>query len=360
MSTQPSSQNGRVEQASDWLCELDRGNMSVRRREEFQEWLADAVNRRAFDELICLWNDYETLAALLRQDFPGIPQDLRSCVAKGSGQSRSRIGVVGGGLKGLALAACVTMAVLAGVLYFSMSQRSDMPTLRTGKGDYLEAQLDDGSTVRLNTETTLDIAFSRSERRVVLGSGEAFFSVAKEAQRPFVVEAQGGLIRAIGTAFSVRNSIKMVKVAVLEGVVEVIPSTLINRSGEERMAAADNYKIKSGQSLTYGLTLGTVENLSDREIVQVTAWQGGRVYFQDTPLAHIVAELNRYSHAKIVLSSTELGEVEGSGVFFINDIEGFLRGLETALPLEVTRINSDVIIIGDASDKANRGNPVRQ
>ncbi|MEJ1961315.1 MAG: FecR domain-containing protein [Gammaproteobacteria bacterium] len=70
----------------------------------------------------------------------------------------------------------------------------------------------DGSAITLNTDSQLRVALTEAERRVDLKQGEAFFEVAKDSTRPFVVEAGRKRVVAVGTKFSVRRDGDFVEV----------------------------------------------------------------------------------------------------------------------------------------------------
>jgi transmembrane sensor len=89
--------------------------------------------------------------------------------------------------------------------------------------------LPDGSVLQLNTDSVVETAYSPTERRVRLKKGEAFFSVAKNPQRPFWVDVGAVSVRAVGTAFNVRFRPEAVEVLVKEGKVSVNQATLSHR-----------------------------------------------------------------------------------------------------------------------------------
>lgn len=346
----------RLERAGDWIAMLDHRGISSEKRAEFQEWLSDAVNRRAFDDMLCLWNDYEALAGLAHRKFPGVPENLQACIAN-RGEESHRNRPARTKVPGLAVAASLA-AVISLFVWQLMPYEPDMPTLRTGKGEYYEAVLEDGSNVRLNTATVVDVLFSHDERRILLKSGEAYFSVARDPGRPFIVEAERGLIRALGTAFNVKTSADRVELTVVEGVVEVTNAhpDAVGRLAIGGISSAPNLRVAGGQSLTYGKSFGPVEDIPGQKIRRLTAWQNGRVYFEDMPLKEIVAELNRYTETEIVIAGSGLEGITGGGVFHTRDVGAFLHGLELALPLKVLETQSNIIaLIPDPSRRTATG-----
>lgn len=348
----------RLERAGDWIAMFDRRDISSGTKADFQAWLSDAVNRRAFDDMLSLWNDFESLAGLARGDFPGIPEKLRVCIANRGGEihrsrpSRRRVSTR------FAVAACLSAVLSLFMWQIWVPHGSEIPTLRTGKGEYHKAVLEDGSSVHLNTATVIDVVFSRDQRRILLKSGEAYFSVAKDAERPFIVEAEGGSIRAVGTAFNVKTTSDRVELTVVEGVVEVTTAHADAAAGLtlQGVAPAPDLRVVGGQSLTYGKSAGSIQDIPDQTIRRITSWQNGRVYFEDMPLREIIAELNRYTQTEIVIVGSELENITGGGMFYTRDVGAFLQGLELALPLKVMETQSNIIaLIPDPSRKAAGG-----
>ena len=94
----------------------------------------------------------------------------------------------------------------------------------TGVGEQKTIQLADNSVVQLNTNSRLEVDYSSDLRRLSLTQGEAHFDVAHNPQRPFEVLAGQGLVRAIGTAFTVHIRKIDVEVIVTEGTVELAPA----------------------------------------------------------------------------------------------------------------------------------------
>lgn len=183
----------------------------------------------------------------------------------------------------------------------------------TAVGQRKRVELADGSTAFLNTATAISVDFSPSERRIVLHAGEAWFDVAKDANRPFVVAAADTRTRAVGTAFAVLRSDKGEHVTVTEGTVEV------------RLRGGEPIRVGAGQRLDAGedarLKLRTVD------VDTATAWQRGKLIFNRRPLQSVVEELQRYSTRRIVVVGDGLRMLEVTGVFDLDDPARVLRAV---------------------------------
>jgi transmembrane sensor len=170
---------------------------------------------------------------------------------------------------------------------------------------------------------------------VSLLGGEAHFTVAKDPRRPFVVEAGGVAVRAIGTAFNVRLDHANVDVLVTEGRVRVEAS--------DQAAVAPAASVRT--PVLVNASQRTVVSLSplpaEPEVVAVTpvqvqaalAWQAPRLQFHETPLGEAVAEFNRHNRHRLVLGDPSLGAIPIGGTFRVDNVDGFVRLIEVTLGL---------------------------
>lgn len=205
-------------------------------------------------------------------------------------------------------------------LYDLASRQSAAPasamsqTYSTGVGERKAITLADGSVVTLDTSSTLNVLRWRGERRVSLAGGEAFFRVAKDSARPFIVQTAGGDVRAVGTAFSVRTVDGGFRVALTEGKVQVaIPA-------QEREEV-----LTPGQMLTYD---GRAISRNRDGAENATRWLSGELIFQNVAIADAITEMNRYSTRKLLwVGDTTSGQRKLSGVFKTGDVQTFVGAL---------------------------------
>ena len=201
-------------EAGAWIVRLDRGELSREETVSFREWLSRGnFHRQYIDKLARNWDSMSVLQELAEL-FPLSAQEP----AAESHPMRARLfnylrpAVVAGP----AVAICALLVTLF------ISEPSVTRHLVTQIGERATYELEDGSQVQLNTNSRLDVDFSKKLRTVRLGRGEASFNVVKNPQRPFVVYAGQGMVMAIGTAFNVRYTSAIVDVTVTEGAVRVV------------------------------------------------------------------------------------------------------------------------------------------
>lgn len=186
----------------------------------------------------------------------------------------------------------------------------------TGVGEFHRFTLSDGSSLALNTSSKVVVRYRPNERRIRLVRGEALFDVAPNVQRPFVVIAGETVIRAVGTAFSVRlRSDDTVDVLVSEGKVAINPpsDTLLEANGVAHVRGRQ--------------VMSRVE-LPD-EIVRRLAWTEGRLVFNGETLGTATAEFNRYNRKRLVIADPSIVTLKIGGAFKATNPDEFAAALET-------------------------------
>lgn len=290
-------------EAARWVWRLDR-EPSEALRAEHSAWLAGDTRRQgAWLRAEAAWAMLERGSQLAEAPAPA----PRSGVPR-----RAMFGPAGG----------LIAASIAGAVWWR--GRSDRFT--TLQGEIRRVPLSDGSVASINTSSVIEVAMTARERRVRLDRGEAWFEVAKNPERPFVVDAGPLRVRAVGTAFSVRRIGYATQVLVTEGVVEA----LLDGRSMGRLGAGSRAMIgDDAQALE-------LQRTSPDEVARQLAWRTGQIDLAGQPLSAAAAEFNRYNARKIVVSNPALAGERLYGVFRIDDPEGFAKSLTVSLRANVT------------------------
>lgn len=208
-------------------------------------------------------------------------------------------------------------ASLAGALAWLLPQDKQIVTQI---GEVRQVPLADGSTATINTASKVSVHFEKTERIVKLSEGEAWFRVAHDKSRPFIVEAGDIRVRAVGTAFSVRRRNSSADVLVTEGVVE---TWAVGKEDQAvRMAAGS----KAFVSRDAGEIATTV---ASQEIDRSLAWRTGELALDGETLAFAVEEINRYNEKKLVIDTPDLGREPLVGYFRTNEPANFGHAVTT-------------------------------
>jgi transmembrane sensor len=295
-------------EASDWFTVLKRTKISIQALDEFWDWKRDPTNADAFKRVERAWKASGRLAN---------DPDIKAAAAEASRRNPLPRATVRW-QAGFPVAAAVVIALAAGSIWYMQSAAT---SYATRVGEQRLVALSDGSHVRLNTDSQISVRFRQGERRVVLEKGEAFFDVAHDAGRPFVVAADGIHVRALGTKFDVRRDAAAVQVTLLQGRVQVA------QTGQPMAELTPN------QQLT-----ATPQGLSApraADAAEASSWTTGRLRFRDVPLRQAVAEVNRYSSRKVVLEgSPSLAAEPVSGEFDVGDTGAFVTALTVSFDLQ--------------------------
>ncbi|NFV78835.1 FecR family protein [Magnetospirillum aberrantis] len=234
------------------------------------------------------------------------------------------------------VAAALSLAVLMAVggleLRGAGPPQTWLADLRTDVGERGSFVLEDGSRIVLDTASGVDLVFSPERRRVILRGGAIHIQVSPDPDRPFEVEAAGGTVRALGTAFDVRRMDDLVRVVVTEHVVRVSYP-----AGAE--AVAD---VPAGRQIAYGPSAGLGRAVA--ATAGATAWQRGRLVFDGLPLGEVVAEMGRYHRGMVVFADDGLRALPVTGMFDSGDLDGLLDAVAAVLPVRVYRLPGLAIV----------------
>ena len=316
------------EQASLWAARLEGASLTADARAELDAWLAEHPAHRA------LLSDYCQFSTDLEQTLPALVE--AGAIAMPVETPRRRTGwsyanwFIGGALTA-ATAAAITWMVWPS---------AEINRHATAAGQRQTIALSDGTRVQLNARTSLQAEIGRTERRVRLADGEAYFTVSKDPSRPFIVETPAGSVRVTGTVFDVRSeSPSQLEVIVTEGSVQVRPGH--EGAAPIALTARDRLIATSGST-------PKTDTLSASALEDALAWRGGMIVLDDVPIRAAVERFARYHGRGIAVSTAvDAAGYTMGGRHSLDDLEGFLNAIESTKPdLSVTRETNGTVRIG--------------
>jgi transmembrane sensor len=329
----PSREPDSAKAAAEWLVRFDAGGLDPDGRMAFQSWLQDPENLLAWRRAQDAWNifggpvdhDSQALHRLAMSRHTPRAQRARRWAA-GAGIAAAVLVVLGAGVA----------LQRAGVIELPGSLAPARQLYALGGADYVTAvgertatTLPDGTTVTLNTDTAIDVSYTDGQRSVVLLRGQAFFDVAHDAARPFVVRAADRTITALGTAFEVRLDPGRFRVLLVEGQVAV------EREDPAAAHLLDAPVVETiltpGQELV--AALGAPEHVASANVERDLRWRDGFVEFDDAPLAAALAEMNRYAATPIMIQDPRAASLRLSGIFRTGQPEQFAALVGEFLPV---------------------------
>lgn len=252
-----------------------------------------------------------------------------------------------------AVAATCLLAVGAVLLLANLVQPNSAGNgiYGTAIGQQRTVALPDDSVIELNTDSQVEVAYDKTARKVRLLRGESLFEVTPDPALPFEVYARGHLVKAIGTAFSVRLLEDDVQVTVAEGKVELIAvgnnRTAANgaagQSGPQRLGF-----LERGQSTTFNRINTYILTLAEQDLARRLAWRDGFLSFSGEPLAEVVREINRYTPRTIEIADPHLATLPVGGRFRVNDLDAMFDVLKTSFGIQSERIGDQRILLRTA------------
>jgi transmembrane sensor len=335
-----------VAEASEWFIDFRAGDVDGEARLRFIEWLRRSPEHiQAYLEVSGVWSelpssdpegrfDIASLIARARSEpdtIPLSPPNPRLPPAPPAAERRAwRM------LLRRPVLAAAALALLASITALFLWIDSDTAhSYSTGIGEQRTIQLADGSTVELNARSRVKVRLTDRRRDVALIEGQALFRVAKDKQRPFVVQAGDAQVRAVGTEFDVYKKQAETVVTVVEGRVETY-------SGADGADAAA-IMLSAGEQLT--VLPHTVTKPTRADTFAATAWVQKRLMFEETPLNEVAEEFNRYNRRPLTIDDAELRTLKISGVYSSTDPASLINFLRIQNSINVIETENQVRVV---------------
>jgi transmembrane sensor len=354
------------EAAGDWLAKRDSGNWSEADQRAFDAWLnVSTLHRVAYLRIERAWEEALRLTALgagIQSGKPPPPgqwvlspffdqktraEQPESLSMGGFSKDEAEANTVPSTRKNalgmrfpriarrFGLAASILLSVGFG-FYALHGNLLQSKNFSTPVGGTASVPLPDGSLVTLNTNSRIHLAVTGTERKVELERGEAFFEVAKDPNRPFVVSVGNKRVIAVGTKFSVLREANDVRIVVTEGTVRVETA------------------LGTGQGTLKPISAGMVARATDEGVLlqskplaeaeDYLSWRSGVLVFRDVTLADAVAEFNRYNTRKIIIRDPIIAGMRVAGSFRSTNADAFVRLLQQGYPLRMEQDGDEIIM----------------
>lgn len=239
---------------------------------------------------------------------------------------------------GAGIAAGITL-VVATWLALNVSGRQ---TYTTAVGEQRVIELVDGSIVYLNTHSRVEVRYTDESRSLRLLDGQAFFKVAHDTSRPFIVQSDGMKIQAIGTQFDVYRRASGTRVAVLEGLVQISRNNASQPAGTP--ADGSLGRLAAGEAADIA-TSGKITRREPVDAAKTTAWRQRRLVFRENTLSEIAAEFNRYNatlQIRVVGETANAGHFSGN--FEADAPETLAQALAADDTLVIDRTGREIVI----------------
>ena len=364
------------EEAGAWLVKLDQGQLRPEQTAILKAWMQRSDFHRSYLEKLAQNWDAMAVMQQLAALFPidGMQPDI-------GGRMRVWVQRLGHQIRDAAWQwSSASAAVLTAVLLLTTQTQQ----FTTGIGEQASYQLEDGSTVSLNTNSKLEIDFNRDRRVVRLLRGEANFNVAKNPQRPFVVYAGDGMVWAVGTAFNVRYihdpqrpTQPTIDVTVTEGTVKVyatltanspLPSlsdssqpaiTTESQRAYQVPAQPEPEKealVHAGKTVRFSQVITAIEPAAPPILESKLAWQRGALIFKGETLEQAIAEIARYTDKKLIIADPGISQIKVGGHYKTDDISALLASISQTLDLDLAQQSDQIVLRAKAVNATSQHN----
>ena len=341
------------EAAARWLTRLQSVETPLETTlSEWQQWMAlDPRHAQEFQALEGVWQQFGTLPrpalvpqAMLESDEYDGSLSVAEWNASGEHQRARRRFV------GLALAASIVLTVV-GLVALRFVDAAAVEVFETRVGENRSVTLADGSRVSMGGHSRVEVQLGSERRELNLVRGEALFAVATDSLRPFSVHAGRAVVTAVGTQFDVQRTADRVVVSVVEGRVRVQPLRAVVPMAwldpvVPSVARGAPTELEANHRATVDRR-GMAAATALPSISIATAWQSGRLSFDDEPLRYVVEVVNRYSRKRIVIADVELAELRVSGTVLGDHIEGWVASLDTAFGIHASQDETSIRLSRD-------------
>lgn len=343
----------RQEQAVAWFLRVRSAEARVEDLPELRRWIeADPHNALAYQQVAAAWDTVGNYASAAP-----IVAARRDALQDSQARAGSRP------LRRWALAACAGLVFIAAGCWWLAAPHSTLYT--TDVGEQRTLRLPDGSVIALDAQSAARVRYTDKERRITLERGQARFSVAKDALRPFRVHARGQTVVALGTQFDVELVSHTVLVTLIEGHVAVAgvpadasaaaargavksPDSTLPASDFSALARANNRAGERIVELTPGQALhvsddGHTDFVAHVDLTRATGWQTGKMFFDNEPLGSVVERMDRYTRQQVVVDPS-VANVNVSGVFNAGDTAAFIEAVTAYFPIQAVRTGDSIYL----------------
>lgn len=297
-------------QAIEWLVKLNNPQLTADEEREFHQWLhQSAEHQLAYINAERLWA-VSPRAISLDTKSPRV--SWRHVLAS------------------------VFLFVSCSYLYVFFN-KTETYELYTGIGEIKEVQLADGSHVKLNNQTHIRFVADRRSRKVSLLAGEALFRVQSDREKPFDVETDDGVVRVVGTYFSVNRYEESTKVTVVEGKVALGKKA----TSPDKFVASQVLSALQQQSMSAAFAGKKPEIVNPQTEL---AWQEHRLIYTGAELAKVIRDLERIYPVTIQLNDPALGKKQVTAVLNLSSLDQVLQVLEMSLSLKSEKTGAGIVI----------------
>lgn len=307
------------EEAAAWLLRTTAPDWNAELQKQLNDWLSvSEFHRAAYWRLEAAWTEAARLAAI-RPSKPDRAQSRQALIRRA-----------------FRAIAAVTVVAVTGIGGYRLYSHPHVTVYATPVGGHRTLTFPDGTIIELSTNTEIGIGNDLTRREAWLTKGEAFFQIAHNPDRPFVVTVGDHKVTDLGTKFLINRNGKRIEVALLEGRARV---ETINANGPLRSTELTPGEVAVATADAMSVTRRPVAKLS----VELS-WRKGLLIFDGTTLADAVSEFNKYNVEQIVIRDPSILKLRVNGTFPVHARQEFADVAHAVFGLRVKTQGNDTLI----------------
>ncbi|WP_418187480.1 FecR family protein [Aliarcobacter lanthieri] len=311
------------DEAIHWAT-LRKEGFSESQEKEFELWLEKSdLHKKAFNE-----------ANVIYSIFKNIPKEQSEFLSKQSHKSIRKMKFIDRTVKPLIGFAAILACLFIGYKFFIPNYTQSYHTAFNAiKNDLLP----DGTKISVDTNTKLSVSYFNNRRKVLLENGQAFFEVAKDENKPFIIDSGKTKIEVVGTKFEVRNLDNITTVNVKEGAVKVSFDTSLIRPNK------DISILKQGDKVIIS-DIGVLQYIGKTPIEEIAPWEHDEIIFSKTTLKEAFKSFSRYQNLEIEFKNKKFEDKLFSGKFNTLEVDRFIFAIQKIYPVKVIKNGNKVEI----------------
>lgn len=325
--------------AIEWFLTMQNADAEHEERQRFESWLMSSpAHQAAYDEVCSLWENLDSPDELVQLESA---MQQKAFVEKSNRHQKIRMTIT-------RTLSALLFAVVGVTAYYSYDAWQNEPLMQmvaTAEVGQIRSQvLEDGTRLLINSNSNVEITYTRRQRRVILKQGEASFNVAKNPDRPFIVDSGIAKVTVLGTRFAVNKFSSKVRVSVERGTVRVEPgqyssmnSWSQNRNGDNVLTLRDNEVAE--------ITIDGKTRRIQRPAADAFSFETGSIAFDQAGLEEIAETLSRYR--SVPLQYQLMPNEEDTSITAIlkaGNVEHFIKDLPYLAPIKTEQQGLSILL----------------
>jgi transmembrane sensor len=296
------------QQAARWFARMQNAEPDHPERGSFEAWLMSSdLHAAAYSRLSNIWERFDSTSSL--QAIASAAESSRHLNDEHSEKLRRRV------IQGISCLALIAVSAVFGFQLWSANTPLMQMASRTEIGQVKKEVLEDGSELVINSDTEMTIRYYRDRRTVHIARGEVIFNVAKDAERPFIVDSDLAKVTVLGTRFVVNRLKTMVRVSVDHGRVKV----------ENPQQDAESPLILTNGQVAE-IPASQLPKRVERNAMDAFSFESGTIAFEEANLSEIAEVLSRHYGKRVMVKPSQM-DPRVTALVQISNIDGFLRTL---------------------------------